>query len=370
MTETRNIPLSEFHTRMTRANLPFVSYRMPGTELPETIFGPDTFAELENIEAAMEQERGFVVAPYEKGEPLLWLPAKYSCVGFEIPAEYSKYVAGVPAPPEPLGMHTPGKSEYQELVSKAIDYIRAGRAGKVVLSRRLVKKWPEVHNRAGDIFGWLCRQYPRAFVYLAHIPGKGLWTGASPEILLTGQDELFSTMSLSGTRKRLDADDGWGQKEIDEHMWVSRFIGESLVATGCTELEISPMHTAIAGGVEHLRTRFSGRCPPEKMAHLIDALHPTPAVCGWPAPVAREIIRELENYDRSLYTGYLGPVRGTSGFSLFVNLRCMHLQGDRAVIYVGGGITIDSDPLTEWEETVLKSRTMLSAIENLGNFAG
>ena len=100
------------------------------------------------------------------------------------------------------------------------------------------------------------------------------------------------------------------------------------------------------------------------LAQLLNKLHPTPAVCGLPKETAKNFILEHEGYDRSFYTGFLGEINLNSGGEksanthLFVNLRCMELFEDKAVLFVGGGITNDSNNEKEWEETVAKSSTM------------
>ena len=96
--------------------------------------------------------------------------------------------------------------------------------------------------------------------------------------------------------------------------------------------------------------------------------HPTPAVCGLPAKKAKNFILENENYNREFYSGFLGEInipKSTKNKKshLFVNLRCMSLENNIARIYVGGGITKDSIPEKEWEETVSKSFTMKSVLK-------
>ena len=98
-------------------------------------------------------------------------------------------------------------------------------------------------------------------------------------------------------------------------------------------------------------------------------MHPTPAVCGWPAAEALDLIRVTEEYPRSFYSGYLGPVNMERKTSLFVNLRCMQVGEQEAALYAGGGITINSVPEAEWEETTIKSRTLLAEIEKIQNLA-
>jgi isochorismate synthase len=97
---------------------------------------------------------------------------------------------------------------------------------------------------------------------------------------------------------------------------------------------------------------------------VIRALHPTSAVCGMPLEAALTFLLNNEPYDRRYYTGYLGELNlGTDAQThLYVNLRCMEIKDQMAHIYVGGGITKDSDPELEWQETVAKSETMLHVL--------
>ena len=310
-----------------------------------------------------------MVAPYDADAPVLWLNAGKIAEGFDLDANCPDGINPVDFKLSDPVVKKIGKTEYILQVQEAIAHIKSGEAVKIVISRQLIHEWPGASQKAGLLFRNLCRQFPDAFVYLANIPDVGLWTGATPEVLLKSNDGTVSTMSLSGTRKTQKLSSPWGKKEINEHLWVSRYIAETLEAAGCELVDVSPIHTMVAGSVEHLITNYSARCPDNQLPALINALHPTPAVCGWPTAVAARLISDIEQYDRSFYTGYLGPVWNAGSFHLFVNLRCMHLINNKAVVYVGGGITTDSDPETEWEETVMKSRTMLGAIENLANFA-
>ena len=116
---------------------------------------------------------------------------------------------------------------------------------------------------------------------------------------------------------------------------------------------------------------------------MLESLHPTPAVCGFPREKAREFILENEYSDREFYSGFLGEinlkqeVKRSSNrrnqenqayasilnqSQIFVNLRCMKLVEGEAEIFIGGGITADSNPTAEWEETVNKSYTIKSVL--------
>lgn len=94
-------------------------------------------------------------------------------------------------------------------------------------------------------------------------------------------------------------------------------------------------------------------------------LHPTPAVGGFPVRQALQYLEQTERYNRRYYAGYLGPVGNTDEFHWFVNLRCMEIFPQAVSLYVGGGITVLSEPRKEWEETELKSRTLLDILADV-----
>jgi isochorismate synthase len=95
---------------------------------------------------------------------------------------------------------------------------------------------------------------------------------------------------------------------------------------------------------------------------LLKKLHPTPAVGGIPVEEGMRFLAKHENLDRAYYTGFLGPVMGEDQMDLFVNLRCAQMIPKALVLYVGAGITQDSDPEKEWVETHNKSKTLLAAL--------
>ena len=100
--------------------------------------------------------------------------------------------------------------------------------------------------------------------------------------------------------------------------------------------------------------------PGYELSNLIDILHPTPAVCGIPKKISKRFILENENYDREFYTGFLGEMNTDSTTNLFVNLRCMKIdtEAKKISLFIGGGITKDSIPDNEWNETIIKSGVM------------
>ena len=97
---------------------------------------------------------------------------------------------------------------------------------------------------------------------------------------------------------------------------------------------------------------------------MLALLHPTSAVCGLPKEPALQFILENEGFDRSYYSGFLGPVNSATGTHLYVNLRCMELLEKEAILYAGAGITAESNPEKEWQETQHKMQTMRRVLSN------
>ena len=170
----------------------------------------------------------------------------------------------------------------------------------------------------------------------------------------------------------------WSQKEIEEQALVSplhhRVFQENPAARVPGR---RPQNHHLPGNLMHLSTRLYGGhtqavCYPQLGTVMLRLLHPTSAVCGTPRDAAFHFIRQHEAHERELYGGYLGPVNlnadheslNETATHLFVHIRCMKVEGSRATLYAGAGITQDSVPEREWHETEMKCQTLLSVIGN------
>lgn len=193
------------------------------------------------------------------------------------------------------------------------------------------------------------------------MPGVRRWIGATPETLLDCDGVSLTTMALAGTRKA-GAQGPWGQKEQEEQQIVTDYISKVFRDKGLEPI-IGERFSRKAGQVEHLCTPISLKVGSAngRLAEILSALHPTPAVGGYPKELAMEWIRRVEPHERRYYGGYLGPMFGEH-VRLFVNLRCMEVDDSRLRLYVGGGLTDKSDPKSEWKETEEKAQTLLSII--------
>lgn len=289
----------------------------------------------------------------------------------------SKSVQNITPLPDPQA-----QAEYVRNVALAVDAMRRGEFRKVVLSRTKRVAFADAPN-AVVLFDKLCAAYPTAFVSAVSIPEKGqIWISATPERLVSlDANGIFRTASLAGTQSAFEPDGTpkrpaeamWSQKEIEEQALVSRYIIECFKKIRLREyLEEGPK-TLIAGNLMHLSTCFTVDTQavryPQLGTVMLRLLHPTSAVCGMPRDVAFRFIHQHETHERELYSGFVGPVNINANnegpeSDLFVHIRCMKLEGKLATLYAGAGLTEDSVPEREWQETDMKCQTLLNIMMN------
>ncbi|WP_235841611.1 chorismate-binding protein [Confluentibacter sediminis] len=355
--------------------LPFVAYRKPNSSIVNALFQKDS--ELYIAETFLEN--GFVFSPFDDAESTILIPLNNSDkdeVVFEVTVENRSANKNSEVSVDETLKHI-------KLINKGIEAIKNNQFTKVVLSRK--ETVPLLESHPISIFKRLLNSYPSAFVYYWYHPKVGLWLGATPETLIKIEGNHFSIMALAGTQDYKGTTDViWKDKEKKEQQIVTDFITDRLKPS-VENLKLSETETIKAGSLLHLRTMITAQLKPEKsnLKQLVFDLHPTPAVCGLPKLAAKKFILENENYNRDFYTGFLGELNfervitprsskknienrayniTKKSTQLYVNLRCMQLQGNNANIFIGGGITETSNPEAEWEETVSKSKIIKSIL--------
>lgn len=293
----------------------------------------------------------------------------------------------VPVRPTPLP-DPDAPDRYRRSVTEAVDAMQRGELRKVVLSRTKRVAFAEAPDVVA-LFDRLCATYPTAFISAVYLPETGqVWISATPERLVsTDADGIFQTMSLAGTQSALEPDGTpkrpantmWSQKEIEEQALVSRYIIECFKRIRLREYVEEGPKTIIAGNLMHLSTCFTvdtqAVCYPQLGTVMLRLLHPTAAVCGTPRDGAFSFINQHETHNREFYAGFLGPVNinssdagafgeplSASTTNLFVHIRCMKLEGKIATLYAGAGLTEDSVPEREWQETEIKCQTLLEVM--------
>lgn len=334
-------------TTALEASLPFVVYNKPNEDKVFGFFQVDT-----KLHTANDfNESGFIFAPFDDKKTTVLIPYAFSETYQEVLNFDEKYILD-----SDFSSDNSSEKNHIALIKKGIEAIEKHQFKKVVLSRKEI-----VEKDDADIiqlFQKLLQTYQSAFVYVWFHPKVGLWLGATPETLVKIKGNAFTTMSLAGTQiYKGDMDVVWEPKEINEQQLVTDYVLEKLKPV-CKFVAASKVVTIKAGNLLHLKTEISGEFIHNDFS-LIAILHPTPAVCGFPKEASKDFILKNENYDRRFYTGFLGELNLPNS-ELYVNLRCMEVNvADSEVhVYVGGGITRDSIPEKEWEETVMKTKTM------------
>ena len=241
--------------------------------------------------------------------------------------------------------------------------LEADKFRKIVLARCADEQMPN-GVKPIDLFYRACQLYPRLFIALVDTEKSGCWLTATPEILLDGHGADWRTIALAGTMK-LEGDqlDGegetltWSTKNIQEQRIVATYITECLEQFTDDFREEGP-RTVRAANLVHLRSDFTFKLADNnKIGDLLQALHPTPAVCGLPKREAFKFIVKNEHTPRRYYSGFMGPV-AQEDTHLYVSLRCMNIDGDVCHLYAGGGLLKDSVEEQEWLETEAKMETM------------
>jgi isochorismate synthase len=356
----------------SRALLPdpkmaFVLFKLPGENKPELWVQSNSHVETISTLSKLQDTSGFLFAPFipSTNNPVLILQPDYILeVGDALHGLLKKKPPKSTLKNADVILSQTDKQLYLKNLERIIQRLKSSAAEKVVFSRTTVTK--SLSNRQlFQLHNALCKDYPDAFVYFAHLPPYGRWMGVSPESLISCQGNTCQTMALAGTRLT-GSQAEWGDKEKEEQAIVSRFIHDNLVMQQVEKLEVSMPFTKKAGQIEHLCTTFNFELTEQSpLIALAAELHPTPAVCGFPKDDAMQLISHFETHDREYYTGFLGPVNRNGETDLFVNLRCMKITPSNTILFAGGGITKDSVPEKEWEETELKTQTLLSVIKKI-----
>lgn len=338
-----------------RNKLPFVLYSFPEKETVSALLQNDgQLHEIGNLVGG-----GFVFAPFNYKETAYFVPELESEL-FECECKNQQ----MDLPPEAIAISSVEKIRYLKLLTHTLETIQNKKATKIVISRK--RTFPLKYFSIEELIKRLFSIYPKAFTYIWFHPQTGIWCGATPETLVKIQNNSFKTMALAGTQPWTSREPVlWGQKELDEQQLVTDAITTSLQRV-TSVLKVSNPQTHRAGSLMHLRTDITGVLKNGKatIATIVDALHPTPAICGTPQKKAKEFILANEGYNRAFYTGFLGPISSDlTSATLMVNLRCMQISEAIANIFVGGGITTDSKPEAEWQETQNKMQIMLQVLQ-------
>lgn len=263
------------------------------------------------------------------------------------------------------------KPEFEEMVRRCQEYIKAGDIFQVVPSQRF-----QVDTEVDpfSIYRALRVINPSPFLFfLDH--GSYQLIGSSPEIMVRVLDGIVTNRPLAGTRRRgrdlaedlaLERELLADPKELAEHVMLIDLGRNDVgrVAEPSTVKLSEVMKVERYSHVMHISSNVDGKLREGMTA--FDALRaalPVGTVSGAPKVRAMQIIDELEPQKRGPYAGAVGYVDFTGNMDTCIALRTIVMQGKTAYVQAGAGIVYDSVPDEEYKETVAKARGMLRAIE-------
>ena len=273
----------------------------------------------------------------------------------------------------------PAPERYGDMVRQALQAFAQGTVKKIVLSRAMDVRM-DAPLQYETVLLDLLRRNAHGYTFALPIwkdgdaTPQGMMLGASPELLVRREGAKVFINPLAGSIGRhadpeIDRQRREGlaisEKDLREHSYVVSDIVRVL-REHCDTLEV-PAGPSVIGtdALWHLSTYITGtlRDPAMTALDLACALHPTPAICGYPTAAAFEQIKTLEPFDREYFAGLVGWQKPDGDGEWALTLRCARYDGDRTLrLYAGAGTVAGSDPDSEIRETATKMETFMRAL--------
>jgi anthranilate synthase component 1 len=263
------------------------------------------------------------------------------------------------------------REQFEDMVRRAKEYIAAGDAIQIVLSQCFRTPW---QREPFDLYRALRCINPSPYMFYLNLE-ELILAGASPEILVRLEDQKVELRPIAGTRRRGETpeqDKALGEelladpKERAEHIMLVDLgrndVGRvaAIGSVQVTELFAIERYSHVM----HIVSHVEGRLAPGKDAlDVLAASFPAGTVSGAPKVRAMEIIEELEPTRRGPYAGAVGYLGFTGNMDLCITIRSLTVHQGQVYLQVGAGIVADSDPASEYQETVNKAMAMMRALE-------
>ncbi len=256
-----------------------------------------------------------------------------------------------------------GEEGWTGAVEAVLSAVAGGRVEKAVLARTRDVSF-QAPVSVPRLLRFLRHENRRAHVFVFEPePGRILF-GAAPEVLAELRGGRFHATAVAGSAPR-------GRTVHEEQLFAGGLLAsvkdraEHRMTLEEMVRALEPRLDALSvpgepgvltlARIQHLETPIDGQAREgEEILGLVEALHPTPAVCGRPREAALEVIREAEPFERGWYAGPVGWIDGSGDGDFVPALRVGVGSGRNWRLYAGAGIVEGSDPHSEWEETALK----------------
>jgi anthranilate synthase component I len=263
------------------------------------------------------------------------------------------------------------REAFEESVEKAKEYVRSGDVIQVVLSQRFSA---DLTVEPLDIYRILRTLNPSPYMFFLRLDDT-LVVGASPEVMVRKEGEQVELRPIAGTRprgktrdedERLERELLADPKECAEHVMLVD-LGRNDLGRVCRTGTVSVTELMVVerySHVMHIVSNVQGELAGERDAFdVLRATFPAGTLSGAPKVRAMEIIEELEPVRREIYGGAVGYFSFSGNMDMAIAIRTLVVKDGRIHLQAGAGIVADSDPATEYQETVNKARAVVKAIE-------
>lgn len=265
------------------------------------------------------------------------------------------------------------REEFEAAVEKSKEYIRAGDIIQVVLSQRFSG---DLNVEPLDIYRVLRTLNPSPYMFFLRMDDT-IVLGASPEVMVRKEGDRVELRPIAGTRPRgasaeedrhLEDDLLADPKERAEHVMLVD-LGRNDLGRVCRTgtVRVSELMTVERySHVMHIVSNVQGELAAESDAFdLVRATFPAGTLSGAPKVRAMEIIDELEPCRREIYGGAVGYFSFSGNMDLAIAIRTLVVRDGKIHLQAGAGLVADSDPATEYQETVNKAMAVVKAIETV-----
>lgn len=262
------------------------------------------------------------------------------------------------------------RKKYLEIIEKTKEYIANGDIYQANISQRF---YCDFYSRPSDFYNYLRKLSPAPFG--AYFVDKGFTVlSNSPERFLYKNGNYIETRPIKGTRKRFSdekLDEGLinelkqSEKDKAEHIMIVDLERNDLgkICKNGSVVVSDLMRIESYANVHHMVSIVCGKLKEDiDFIDCINATFPGGSITGAPKLRSMQIIDELEPVDRGIYCGSIGYIDNSGNFDFNIAIRTGVVYKNKLYFYVGGGIVADSDPYSEYEETLIKARSFMATL--------
>jgi len=295
------------------------------------------------------------------------------------PLPFEPMSAVVPPAAEPAWRSNTTQEEYEAMVLQAKEYILAGDVFQVVPSQRFEVDY---HGGPVELYRALRHINPSPYMFCLCFDHGFALVGSSPEIHVRSLAGRIEIRPIAGTRRRgatAEEDEALAEelladpKERAEHIMLVDLARNDVgrVAKYQTVKVSDLMTIERYSHVMHIVSNVEGTLDPAHTAYdVMRATFPAGTVSGSPKVRAMQIIRDIEKSRRGAYAGAVGYFGFDGNLDSCIALRTAVVKDAKVYVQAGAGVVADSDPTSEYQETVSKARALIRAVEHARSLAG